>query len=268
MSYYLRTLEGIGMLGDTSEHLQRFENQVNIFKRVYSLKDAFFYALKSMREYWPDESLDDIYNYYAQFKDAPNYPEISEGIRLFKAYESRQRQKAQAQDQASEQAQAQARAIYQAEAEAEAAEMEARRAAAYRRDQEEAAALAAEEIERYAALRDEISVNLDYVENGQMILTTPEQMQIYKELTDRDYSEILARDDEAAAVYESEIKKMDQNINLTETPVYSEHEYTIIDEDANTITYQDETGAVHVEPKAGRALPWIIAGAVALFALV
>ena len=264
MNYFLRTLEGVGTLGDTSEHLKRFENQVNIFKRVYSLKDAFFYALKSMREYWPDESLEDIYNYYAQFKDAPNYPQISEGIRLFKVYESRQRQQEQAQAQASEQAQAQARAIYQAVAEAQAAEMEARRANAYRREQEEAAAQAAEEIERYTALRDEISLNLEYIENGQRILTTPEQMQIYKELTGSDYSEILNRDDELKQIV-NEVLPM-QEINIENQVIESTPTYTIIDETADSITYEDEAGNVHIEPKASAA-PWLIVAAAAAFFL-
>lgn len=264
MSYFLRTLEGLGMLGDTSEHLKRFEKQVDIFKRVYSLKDSFFYALKSMREYWPDESLDDIYNYYAQFKDAPNYPAISEGIRLFKAYESRQRQKEQAQAQASEQAQAQARAIYQAEAEAEAAELEARRAAAYRREQDEAAAQAAEEIERYTALRDEIKLNLEYIENGQRILTTPEQMQIYKELTGREYSEILNKDDELKQII-NEVAPM-QEINIENQVIESLPTYTIISEDSESITYEDEAGNVHIEPKASAA-PWLVIAAAAVLFL-
>ena len=86
---------------------------------------------------------------------------------------------------------------------------------------------------------------------------------------------------EAAAIEEAqqiinEVATMEQEQEETQTAtveispvsVHAEHEYTIIDEDANTITYQDETGAVHVEPKAGGALPWVIAGAVALFLLV
>ena len=86
---------------------------------------------------------------------------------------------------------------------------------------------------------------------------------------------------EAAAIEEAqqiinEVATMEQEQEQTQTAavelspvsVHAEHEYTIIDEDANTITYQDETGAVHVEPKAGGALPWVIAGAVALFLLV
>lgn len=135
-----------------------------------------------------------------------------------------------------------------------------------RYEQEELAAQAAQEIERYEALRDEILNNIKYIENGQMILTTPEQMQIYKELTGRDYSEILEHDDEAAAIYESEVEKMnEQNIDISPVVISSQHEYTIIDEDDNTITYQDETGAVYVEPKASAATWLILAAAAALF---
>lgn len=268
MRYYLRTLEGVGrcfggVLYD--EFLRRFETLLNAGN---SRKLSTYGALKQMRSMssFKDADFSEIYAVIDdKYKGDPyNYREVFEGKEAFIIDESRKRQKAQAQEAAQEQA----RAIAEAQEAQARAEMEAERAAALKFEQEEAAAQAAAEIAKYEALRDEIATNLNYIENGQMILTTPEAMQVYKELTGRDYSEILARDEEAAAVYESEVKKMnEQKIDIGPVVVSSEHEYTIIDEDENTITYQDETGAVYVEQKAKSALPWLIAGAAALFLL-
>lgn len=271
MNYYLRTLEGVGRcFGGVL--FDEFYKIVSRLKSVGTdLKDAAFSALVQMRDKYPNSDFSEIYAAIDErYKSEPyNYKKVYEGKNAFIINESRKRQAAQASAQASEQA----RAMAQAKEEAERAEMEARRAAAARMEEEEAAAQAAAEIAQYEALRDEIANNINYIENGQMILTTPEALQVYKELTGRDYSEILARDEEAAAVYESEVKKMSeeektQMVEISPVVINSEHEYSIIDEDDKTITYQDETGMIHIEPKASVA-PWLIlAGAAAALALV
>ena len=62
---------------------------------------------------------------------------------------------------------------------------------------------------------------------------------------------------------------MEQNeIELTPQVVNVDHEFYIIDEDENTIVYQDETGKMYVEEKAGSGLGWIIAAAVGAFLLL
>ena len=81
---------------------------------------------------------------------------------------------------------------------------------------------------------------------------------------------------EAAAVIIDEAQQvinegaiMEKNeIELTPQVVNVEHEYYIIDEDENTITYQDETGKMYVEQKAGSGLGWIVAAAVGAFLLL
>lgn len=271
MNYYLRTLEGLGRcLGGSlyDEFLQVFQNYVI---QGNARKLSTFNALKYLRLIYPDADFSEIYETINDkyYNSPANYRDVAAGAHEFRVADSRARQAAAAQKQESEKAAAIYRARAIEEAEKQASEMEARRAADYKKQQEAAAQEAAAAIAEYKAQRDEIASNLNYIENGQVILTTPEQQAIYKEITGRDYSEILKHDEEAAAVYESEVERMnEQNIDISPVSVHAEHEYTIIDEDANTITYQDETGAVYVEPKSNKALPWLIAGAAALFLLV
>lgn len=55
-------------------------------------------------------------------------------------------------------------------------------------------------------------------------------------------------------------------INLTATPIYSEHEFTIIDDtDPNFLVVQDETGMVRTIPRETNkdSYAWIIAAAIA-----
>lgn len=81
---------------------------------------------------------------------------------------------------------------------------------------------------------------------------------------------------EAAAVIIDEAQQvinegatMEQNeIEITPQVVNVEHEFYIIDEDENTITYQDETGKMYVEQKSGSNIGWIIAAAVGAFLLL
>lgn len=55
-------------------------------------------------------------------------------------------------------------------------------------------------------------------------------------------------------------------INLTATPIYSKHEFTIIDDtDPNFVVVEDETGMVRTIPreKNNDSSAWIVAAAIA-----
>lgn len=57
------------------------------------------------------------------------------------------------------------------------------------------------------------------------------------------------------------------NVNLPAQQITGGHEYTIVDETENTISYTDETGKLYIEPKAAPVWPWILA-AIAGFVLL
>lgn len=55
-------------------------------------------------------------------------------------------------------------------------------------------------------------------------------------------------------------------INLTTTPIYAQHEYTIIDDsDPHFVVVEDETGMVRTIPreKKNDSSAWIVAAAIA-----
>ena len=55
-------------------------------------------------------------------------------------------------------------------------------------------------------------------------------------------------------------------INLTTTPIYAQHEYTIIDDsDPHFVVVEDETGMVRTIPreKKNNSSAWIVAAAIA-----
>lgn len=55
-------------------------------------------------------------------------------------------------------------------------------------------------------------------------------------------------------------------INLTTTPIYAQHEYTIIDDsDQHFVVVEDETGMVRTIPreKKNDSSAWIVAAAIA-----
>lgn len=56
-------------------------------------------------------------------------------------------------------------------------------------------------------------------------------------------------------------------VDLETQLVTSGQEYTVVDETDETISYVDETGALHVEQKAKSGLGWLIAAAAAFFLL-
>lgn len=89
---------------------------------------------------------------------------------------------------------------------------------------------------------------------------------------ERDTLELIKEQEaaQAAAVEQAqeiinEVEPM-QEINIENQLIESTPTYTIIDETADSITYEDEAGNVHVEPKASAA-PWILAAAAAVLFL-
>lgn len=66
---------------------------------------------------------------------------------------------------------------------------------------------------------------------------------------------------------EEENTMQNQEVNIDTQLVTSGHEYTIIDETEDTISYVDETGAMHVEQKQKSGLGWLVAAAAAFFFL-
>ena len=86
----------------------------------------------------------------------------------------------------------------------------------------------------------------------------------------RAYAEAMKAQAEAEAVEQAQaiINEGEpmQEINIENQVIESTPTYTIIDETEDSITYEDEAGNVHTEPKASAA-PWLIlaAAAAALF---
>ena len=231
MRYYLRTLEGVGRcLGATFD-----EFKARIDYRRQSLgqgvRDAVRDELTELY-YNGDNSYIGIVN---QVK-ATYGPGTAAALGVMDFENLLEAEAARAAIDARRAAEAQAKA--QAEAEAARAAIDARRAA-------EAQAKAQAEAEARAMIEQanaEAQAEAAVIEEAQQIIN------------------------EVATMEQEETQTA--TVEISPVSVHAEHEYTIIDEDANTITYQDETGAVHVEPKAGGALPWLIAGAVALFLIV
>ena len=236
MNYYLRTLEGVGRcFGGVL--FDEFYRIVGNYKSVGTdLKDAAFGALKYLRGIYPNSSFDEIYNAVNErYKTDPyNYKKVYEGTQAFILYESRKAQAAQAAQQAAEQARAYAEAM-KAQAEAEAVEQAQAEAEAVEQAQAEAVEQAqAEAVEKaQAEAIEQAQAEAEAVEQAQAIINEGEPM---------------------------------QEINIENQVIESTPTYTIIDETEDSITYEDEAGNVHTEPKASAA-PWLIlaSAAAALF---
>lgn len=61
---------------------------------------------------------------------------------------------------------------------------------------------------------------------------------------------------------------MNQNIDLPEVSVSSLPEYTLLWEDSESITYEDESGNIHTEAKAKSGAGWLLAAAAGLLFLI
>lgn len=77
----------------------------------------------------------------------------------------------------------------------------------------------------------------------------------------------------AAAVEEAEeilnegVEMNDNYIELPGQTITSIPEYNLLWEDSESITYEDENGEIHTEPKAKSGAGWLLAGAALLFLL-
>ena len=59
-------------------------------------------------------------------------------------------------------------------------------------------------------------------------------------------------------------KNIKKEIEFSVTPIYEQHEYTIIDDtDPNFMVVEDETGMVRTIPKNNDSYLWIVAAAIA-----
>lgn len=131
----------------------------------------------------------------------------------------------------------------QAEAAAAAAARQAEARAEAMREQEEEA----------AAARQAESEALEIINEG-------EQMSDYKQHMN-DFVQMAVEDRKNLIV--------SQNLELPETTISEFPEYSVLWEDENSITYQDdETGEVHTDPKAKSGAGWILAAAAGLLLLI
>ena len=269
MNYFLRTLEGLGDVAGgvvnnfLSNYVSRYLNE--------NLLDRHFFAFRDFVNDYPESVYKSLVNEIIKYVrglegqwNQTGWAKLADNMAAwYTQFLIKNRDEQEIQEQAAQYDEAMKERAA-AEAAAQLEEENAQRIENLTRIQEEeAAAIAQQAIDERAALVDEIRENLADIEAGRRLLVTAEQQQIYKELTGRDYSEILNKDNELKEIV-NEVSQM-QDITLENQVVESLPTYTIIDETADSITYEDEAGNIHVEPKSSAA-PWLIlAAAAALF---
>lgn len=268
MTYFLRTLEGLTRAPNSYE--QEFLNKINSWVAAYGIttREAVF---KWLRENRLNENLQkiiigslerepgtDFYNGltdYRRYMDELNREQDAEALALAQAAAA-QNQLIEAERQ---------KAIAEAEQELVYYDIDQRRAAEEQRRREAAANL-----EEAEAIRAEIDARRAADEQARAERERAEAAQqlVYDEI---DYRRAQDADREREEQVKREIEEFlkegeqMQDITLENQIVESTPTYTIIDETANSITYEDEAGNIHVEPKANAA-PWLIlAAAAALF---
>lgn len=265
MNYFLRTLEGLrdvaGGVVNTflSNYVSKYMNE--------NLLDRHFFAFRDFVNDYPESIYKSLANEIIKYVRGlegqwgqTGWAKLADNMAAWYTHFLRQNRDEQAeQEQAAQYDEA-----MKARAAAQLEEENAQRIENLKRiEEEEAAAIAQQAIDERAAIVEEIRENIDDIEAGRRVLVTSEQEQIYKELTGRDYSEILNRGNELKEIV-NEVKPMNE-LQIENQVVESLPTYTIIDETAESITYEDEAGNVHIEPKASAA-PWLIlAAAAALF---
>lgn len=80
--------------------------------------------------------------------------------------------------------------------------------------------------------------------------------------------QIINRGETMTEAKVNDIVNTDSEVEIEPVIVDSLPEYSIIDEDETSITYEDEAGGVHTIPKAKTsAAPWLLAAAAAVFFL-
>lgn len=270
MTYFLRTLEGLTRVPNSYE--QEFLNKINSWVAAYGIttREAVF---KWLRENRLNENLQkiiigsierepgtDFYNGltdYRRYMAELNREQDPEALALAQAA-AEQNKLIEAERQ---------KAIAEAEQELIYFDIDQRRAAEEQRRREAAANL-----EEAEAIRAEIDARraADEQARAERERAEAEQELIYSDIDyrraqdeEREREEQVKREIEE---FEREGEKMnEQELTLENQIVTSTPVYTIIDETADSITYEDEAGNVHIEPKASVS-PWLIlAAAAALF---
>ena len=268
MTYFLRTLEGLTRAPNSYE--QEFLNKINSWVAAYGIttREAVF---KWLRENRLNENLQkiiigslerepgtDFYNGltdYRRYIAELNREQDSEALTLAQAAAA-QNKLIEAERQ---------KAIAEAEQELVYFDIDQRRAADEQRRREAAANL-----EEAEAIRAEIDARraADEQARAERERAEAEQQLVYDEIDyRRAQDEELEREEQVKREIEEFLKEGEQmqDITLENQVVESTPTYTIIDETADSITYEDEAGNVHIEPKASAA-PWLIlAAAAALF---
>lgn len=269
MTYFLRTLEGLTRAPNSYE--KDFLDRINSWVAGYGIttREAVF---KWLRENRLNENLQkiiigslerepgtDFYNGltdYRRYMAELNRAQAPEALALAQAAAA-QNQLIEAERQ---------KAIAEAEQELIYYDIDQRRAADERRRREAAANL-----EEAEAIRAEIDARRAADEQARIERERAEAEQelVYDEIDyRRAQDEEREREEQVAREIEEFLKEgeqMQQDITLENQVVESTPTYTIIDETADSITYEDEAGNIHVEPKASAA-PWLIlVAAAALF---
>ena len=269
MTYFLRTLEGLTLAPNHYE--QEFLNKINSWVADYGIttREAVF---KWLRENRLNENLQKIIigslerepgtDFYNGLTDYRRY--MAELIREQDAEALALAQAAAAQNELIE-AERQ-KAIAEAEQELVYFEINQRRAADEQRRREAAANL-----EEAEAIRAEIDARRAADEQARIERERAEAEQelVYDEIDyRRTQDEEREREEQVKREIEEFLKdgeQMQQDITIENQVVESTPTYTIIDETADSITYEDEAGYIHIEPKAASAAPWLILAAAALF---
>ena len=268
MNYFLRTLEGLTRAPNSYE--QEFLNKVNSWVASYGIttREAVF---KWLRENRLNENLQkiiigslerepgtDFYNGltdYRRYMAELNREQDAEVLALAQAAAA-QNKLIEAERQ---------KAIAEAEQELVYYDIDQRRAADEQRRREAAANLAEAE-----AIRAEIDARRAADEQARAERERAEAAQqlVYDEIDyRRAQDEEREREEQVKREIEEFLKEGEQmqDITLENQVIESTPTYTIIDETADSITYEDEAGNIHVEPKVS-AVPWLIlAAAAALF---
>lgn len=269
MTYFLRTLEGLTRA--TNSYEKDFLDKINSWVAGYGIttREAVF---KWLRENRLNENLQkiiigslerepgtDFYNGltdYRRYMSELNRAQDPEALALAQAAAA-QNQLIEAERQ---------KAIAEAEQELVYYDIDQRRAAEEQRRREAAANL-----EEAEAIRAEIDARRAADEQARIERERAEAEQelVYDEIDyRRAQDEEREREEQVKREIEEFLKEGEQmqDITLENQVVESTPTYTIIDETTDSITYEDEAGNVHVEPKAASAAPWLIlAAAAALF---
>lgn len=268
MTYFLRTLEGLTRAPNSYE--KDFLDKINSWVAAYGIttREAVF---KWLRENRLNENLQKIIigslerepgtDYYNGLTDYRRY--MAELNRAQEPEALALAQAAAAQNQLIE-AERQ-KAIAEAEQELVYYDIDQRRAADEQRRREAAANL-----EEAEAIRAGIDARraADEKAREERERAEAEQEIIYSDIDyRRAQDEEREREEQVKREIEEFMKEGEQmqDLTLENQVIESTPTYTIIDETDESITYEDEAGNVHIEPKASAA-PWfILAGAAALF---